>query len=71
MFEKEICEQVRDHIGIEKQQVASNKRFLEACESEDVPQELREAIQTSINKQEELLTTGQRVLETMLKEKEE
>lgn len=69
-MEQSMIDTIRDHVGIEKQQVESNRRYLEKCRENDVPAELQESIEDSIQSQEAVLTRSQEVL-TQLSESEE
>lgn len=68
-MEQSMIDTIRDHVGIEKQQVESNRRYLEKCKENDVPVELQESIEDSIQSQEAVLTRSQEVL-TQLSESE-
>lgn len=64
-MEQSMIDTIRDHLGVERQQVESNRRYLEKCKENDVPAELQESIEDSIQSQETVLTRSEIVLQQL------
>lgn len=60
-----MIDTIRDHQGVERQQLASSRRFLEECEKEKASDLLTLIVTEHIEAQEGFLTGSQKVLEQM------